>query len=221
MAGSLIHTCPGCGAENIALTIVFARRLRVFGAEQSPSGQIWWVCPRNNCQTLGGAMVHSNTTVFDANSAMSADITDRYEIKNFWPSPPDTRIPKHLPPSVMRAYKQGEDNFNRPDNFEASGTMYGRALELAVKSIDENGKGTLAKRIKSAAAKNLVTQSIADWANEIRFLRNDAVHDLDGITKEELDALRGITEMVLRYVFTLPGMVKELRGEDDGPQAAR
>jgi hypothetical protein len=36
---------------------------------------------------------------------------------------------------------------------------------------------------------------------------NDAAHEVDPPTREELADLRSFTEMVMRYLFTLPAMV--------------
>jgi len=47
----------------------------------------------------------------------------------------------------------------------------------------------------------------------VRDLENEAVHEETSPTRKELEDLRGITEMVLRYLFTLPNMSKKRRGE--------
>ncbi len=144
------------------------------------------------------------------------EISSKVTIQHFWPNPQGPEIPEHLTEPVKKAFRQAEINFPRRGCEEAAGVMYRRALEMALKEIDQNTTGTLATRIAKAADKGVLTKAVAEWAHEIKNLGNEAAHETDGIDREELAAIRGITEMVLRYVFTLPGMVRELRNQPVG-----
>jgi hypothetical protein len=66
----------------------------------------------------------------------------------------------------------------------------------------------LAVRIKKLATTSKLTPDIAEWADHVRDLGNDAAHEEVPPTREELDDLRNFTEMVMRYLFSLPALVE-------------
>jgi hypothetical protein len=67
--------------------------------------------------------------------------------------------------------------------------------------------GTLKFRIAELVKQNLLTPSLGEWADQIRLLGNDTAHEIDQPTREEVEALRNFSDLVLRYLFTLPAMV--------------
>jgi hypothetical protein len=62
----------------------------------------------------------------------------------------------------------------------------------------------LGPRIKKLASAGKLTPDIAEWSDHIRDIRNDATHEEEPISKEQLTDLRHFTDMVLRYLFSLP-----------------
>ena len=119
---------------------------------------------------------------------------------------PDTGAPTHTPEKAAGFYRQGMDNL--PGNPDAAGAMFRKALETALKEkFPDRGKMSLAKRIAAAAEAGDLTQDLADWAHQIRIDGNDAAHD--EITGNQVQAMQIFTELVLRYLFELPGMLKE------------
>jgi Domain of unknown function (DUF4145) len=157
-----------------------------------------------------------NTQVVQPSSITShqGDILDvGWEIDAFWPKPPGPLIPELLPPDVERVYLQGERNFPVSGNEEAAGSMYRKALDIGLKKIDPSLSGMLGPRIQKLADAGKLTADIAVWSKSIKDDGNEAVHDEEPISREDLTALRSFTEMVLRYLFSLPGAVKKRRGE--------
>jgi len=136
-------------------------------------------------------------------------------IAQFWPEVPAPSIPDHLPAAVKGRYEQAESNFSMPGNEEAAGSMYRKALEIGLRGIDPEPKGTVNERIERLAKAGRLTPELREWAHEIRHLGNEAVHDDEPPTREELAALRGFSEMVLTYLFTLPGMLAQRRAAKD------
>src|SRR5262249_47705168 len=134
-----------------------------------------------------------------------------WQIVSFWPAVPGPRIPEHLPPEVERVYLQAERNFPIKGNEEAAGTMYRKALDVGLKIIDPAVKGTLKDRIEALVKQHRLTPSLGEWAQQIRLLGNEAAHEIDEPTREEVIALRNFSDLVLRYLFTLPAMVAERR----------
>jgi hypothetical protein len=112
-----------------------------------------------------------------------------------------------LPPEVERVYLQAERNFPISGNEEAAGTMYRKALDVGLTIIDPSVTGTLKARIATLVRKNLLTPALGEWSDQIRLLGNEAAHEIDQPTREEVGALRNFSDLVLRYLFTLPAMV--------------
>jgi hypothetical protein len=134
-------------------------------------------------------------------------------IAHFWPDVPAPLIPEHVPPEVTRVYLQAERNFPIQGNEDAAGTMYRKALDIALKKIDPALSGTLGQKIKLLVSAGKLTTDLAEWSDHIRDLGNEAAHDELPLARKDLEDLRGFTEMVLRYLFTLPNMIKKRRGE--------
>jgi hypothetical protein len=60
-----------------------------------------------------------------------------------------------------------------------------------------------------------ITADIRQWADHVRIVGNEALHDPDDFTESDAKSLRYFTEMFLRYVFELPGKVKAYRNATD------
>ncbi len=117
---------------------------------------------------------------------------------------------EHLPSNIERALKQADDNLNRPGCEEPAAVFYGRAIELALKHAHADVKGSLAQRIAKLAKDRIIPQSMSDWAEEVRVVRNDGAHD-DGVTREDAEAARDFADAFLRYLITMPAMVAARR----------
>jgi len=140
-----------------------------------------------------------------------------WQIVSFWPTVPGPLIPEYLPVEVERVYLQAERNLPISGNEEAAGTMYRKALDVGLKIIDPSVAGTLKARIETLVKQNRLTPSLEEWAHQIRLLGNETAHEIDQPTREEVEALRNFSDLVLRYLFTLPTMVANRRGQAQAP----
>ena len=102
------------------------------------------------------------------------------------------------------------DNLN--GNWDAAGTMFRKAIDVGLKIKFPEIKGKLYIRIKKAEEARGLTPELAAWAHQIRLDGNDAAHEEEPFTKEEAESLHTFTDLVLRYLFTLPGMLAEAQG---------
>lgn len=125
-----------------------------------------------------------------------------------WPAPPMPACPAHLPPNVEKAFLSAEHNFPQKGQEEASGMMYRRALELGLTAKYPERNGTLAQTIRGLVDDRVLTEDIGRWANDVRLIGNEAAHG-DEVTRDELIAIRGFADAVLRYVWTLPAQVAQ------------
>jgi len=123
-----------------------------------------------------------------------------------------SEAPAHVPDNIRRFYLQGADNVRR-GNWDAAGTMFRKAVDIATKVLDPDGvtSGTLEKRIDRLATKGAITNDLQDWAHEIRALGNDAAHEEEPFEEDEAKTLYSFAELFLTYVFTLPGTLAARR----------
>lgn len=129
----------------------------------------------------------------------------------FYPPPTTPDAPDHLPPNVKEFFLEAAANVKTGPN--AAGAMLRKSIDVALKHMDPALTGKMIARIDKAAKSGKLTPELAKWAHHVRLEGNDAVHDDDPFTAEEAEALFEFTELVLMYLFTLPGMLKERRGK--------
>lgn len=203
---AFVTTCPQCNTKDIALRVVHSIPLSDF------SGFVFLFCP--NCGHPSSAMIAGGSRSFVAVSKSSETFNShRYELHKIWPEVQKPKVPASLPENVTRAMMQAESNFVQADHEEASAVMYRKALELGLKTIAPELGGMLAGRIEALGKAGKLTPAIVEWAKEIKNLGNDGAHELDSISREELSQLRGLTDMTLQYLFTIPAMVQTRRSE--------
>ncbi len=136
------------------------------------------------------------------------------------PTLPSTGAPPHTPANVERFFEQGMANLS--GQWDAAGAMFRKALDTALTAKFPDIKGSLAQRIQKAGDDGLLTSDMAEWAHEIRRLGNEAVHEDDPFSEGDARVLHSFTDLVLRYLFTLPGMMAVARagaGEEADPSA--
>ena len=118
----------------------------------------------------------------------------------------DVSPPKYLPTSVERCYVEAVTIVGTAS--EAAGMMFRKTLEVALKTIRPEDQGNLKNRIDEAAKAGAITKDLAEWAHRIRLDGNEAAHEDKPISSDDLEALHHFTELVLLYLFTLPGMLR-------------
>lgn len=205
----LVHKCPHCLSEHMSLEIL------AYSSGKIPHFQMVYLkCPK--CLLPSSAELHWKESGSPNTSylGMKCDPTDYgWKLRMIWPKAPEPEIPRHLPPEIERTYLQAERNLQISGNEEAAGIMYRKSLDVGLKRIDTKLTGTLAKKIKSLAETGKLTSDLAEWSNGIRSLGNEAAHEVAPFSRDDLKELRNFTEMVLRYLFSLPNAIKLRRGE--------
>ena len=188
--------CPHCGVKSVAFTVeksvTFTVGPRKFSDRFVQCGH----CGR------GVLLMHDDASAGD------------YVVA---PSLPDTAAPAHAPDNVARYFVQGMENLTR--NFDAAGMMFRKALDTALTAKFPNIKGRLVDRIDEAAKQGAMTKNMADWAHQIRRLGNEAAHEEEPFSRQDAEELRSFTDLLLRYLFTLPGMLQAAQGKPKNPKA--
>ena len=98
---------------------------------------------------------------------------------------------------------------------ESAGMMFRKTLEIALKTIRPTDTGSLKTRIDNAADAGAITKDLAEWAHRIRLDGNEAAHEEEPFSSAEIQELQRFTELVLLYMFTLPGMLKAWSEQKD------
>lgn len=216
----LVGDCPECKTKRISM------RMTGFSVPQHdatrrdnfPFGYVVGIC--GQCEKPSIYVLKSlGRATWDGvqnylGSAIQAASTNNlsgspYEMVPFESARNNSSAPGHLPDDVLKAFMQGETNFDMPGHEEASATMYRRALERALKFTHPSLTGTLAVKIKSLVESGALPTAVGDWATEIRIIGNDGAHD-DEVTRDDLKAARMFCDSFLRYLVTLPKEI-ELR----------
>ncbi len=219
----IVVDCPHCGAKSLGMT-VFGSYVPSPTTVSALSRPVFFhvaaICGKC-CEPVSATLTTPDTPVrswndfLDRSAAYLKDTNGSPEIHSFHTQvvlTPDAniQIPDHLPSAVEKSLNMAEVNFRLPDMEEASAAMYRRAIDIAVRNIAPDGKGDLIKRINNLADEGKLPGTMKDWAHQVRIIGNDGAHDIQGVTRKDLEAAQGFTDALLRYLFTLPKEV-ELR----------
>ncbi len=226
--GIISHTCPHCGTADATFAVLGAQLEPLKGKQDVVTyytASVGAVCPRCHLPiavTLRNLKKeHHVNLVQKLNKFIrephGPEITE-FEVAEVWPKPPEPSIPAHIPASIEKAILQAERNYPIEGNEEASALMYRRSLELTLKDLFPDLKGTLAARIKQLVADKTLPAAMGDWADEIRDLGNDAAHEPTEVDRDQLTMIRGFTDATLRYLYTLPAEIEARRKLPDSAE---
>jgi hypothetical protein len=176
------------------------------------SANAFFSCP--SCRKPSAAQINA-----DLHGKQSVEITQLegswprslrdggYLLKEMYPQPISTAAPESVPDNVRRNFVQAEEARVRKHR-ETAGMAYRRTLELALKDIAPELKGTLEKRIDKLAEQSRLTPDLAEWAHSVRELGNEATHDAPEPSAEDVIDLASFTKVVLEYLYTMPAKVR-------------
>ena len=194
--------CPHCGTRSVAFTIQHQNQV-------NPSRARWdtfAVCGRCGRGVVASFITPSlHSPIVHSKNGGSLEEA----LRDFFPSTPSLEAPNHTPSNVARFFKQGVDNL--PGNWDAAGSMFRKTLDIGLKEKFPEIEGRLIDRIDKAAELQGLTPDLAEWAHQIRLDGNYAAHEEEPSPEVIAKRLHVFTDLVLRYLFTLPGMLEEAR----------
>jgi Domain of unknown function (DUF4145) len=134
---------------------------------------------------------------------------------------PDVRIPQYLPGLVRETYSDAEFNFHSK-KWKAAAQLYLQSLEFSVlvSAADGNeqkaeelsgAKTDLTARINELFKERKLTQSMKEWAHQIRVIGQYHKHRYVEADEEDCKELRSYVELFLTYQFTMPGKIEARR----------
>jgi Domain of unknown function (DUF4145) len=205
----ILRNCPHCPAEHSSFQIAWNGQVPL-------AGHLW------NCIATCGACngpicfraAHSNPSLAGhPPTNQPSNIEPNYVVSEIWPTRNVPAAPPHTPDPVKLRFLEGEDAFSRK-KWNSAVAMYRSALDIATKAMDGiPPNATFFKRLEWLHENHGITPDIRAWADHVRVEGNAALHDPDEFAEGDAKSLRFFTEMFLRYVFELPGKVREFRGE--------
>lgn len=223
--GVAILDCPFCGANQLAMPSVGTRMPPDSLLQQYPRkfavGAVYCnkcalpipllLFATNKTSNVGGLaeIWHADPIATLQRAQLDAEIL----------SAPNkaTDLPQHISDKVAKALRQALENHHRDASEEAAATMYRRAIDLALKELFPELSGDLMPRILKLVGDGRLPKTMGDWAHQVRIIGNDGAHDLDGVTKNDLEAARAFGDAFLRYLFTLPTEVEIRRSQTAAP----
>jgi hypothetical protein len=194
-------TCPHCDADR-PLDVQKCVKRNVYTAI------IFTICP--TCRlpvslllTQGADESKSINWFLEISLGTNVDmITEtNWMIIGVFPALSKKNAPEFTPPDVAKLYVQAISSQARQER-EAAAFLFGKVLELAIKTRYPDTTGTLAQRIDTLADRGHCKE-VKEWAHEIRIIRNIAVHETVEPHEEDIVAIAEFTEAFLMVVFTM------------------
>ena len=210
--------CPYCGTKRAGFLLVneisgnfdLANPYQIT-SYSSPKWMAYGICP----VCSHGIIVYLNTGG-DAPPSVAFRLNNRSHVVVMTqiPGTPDHSAPEYTPEEVSRFYRQGAASL--PHHPDAAGAMFRKSLEKALSHEFPNITGRLFDRIQEAVQQGALTLAMGQWAHQIRLDGNEAVHGDEPFSLDDARRLETFTDLVFRYLFTLPGMLKKARGTEKG-----
>jgi hypothetical protein len=209
-----VHDCPHCGTRKIALTVQWSSVVPGDPHQQKQNG----VCTCNACLMPLAFRAQARTpnlklTAIGRQVLVGTENGTDLKVVSFFPSSRVAASPEDVPPEVERVFLQALRSDGAGD-VDAAVTMYRKTLQVAlVKRHPEMAGKNLVVVIRSLADAGELPKALAETAHLIRLDGNDAAHDMEEISPERCGQIGQLTDMVLRYLFTMPAAVGRLQAE--------
>lgn len=194
----IFPSCPHCGKHDVAFYLSSFRTI------PNTNGAIYFF----TCGSCFEGVCGKSSDHFTYNPH---DLRFHH-FNRFYPEPNEVDAPNYTPDSVASDYIEAKTSLQH-GNIKAACIMAGNAIETALIEHGATGGG-LKDKIDSLAKAYVITPSLAEWAHEIKGIRNEAAHHAErGTTPEKKDAEDAVqfAEMLFLYLYTLPGMVADRR----------
>lgn len=167
-------------------------------------GRVWGIFICANC---GGVALVAKQAFFMSDGWMSSPMA-----AIMYPSV--ASVSDSIPDRARKYLAQAIEGLAQPD---AAVVMAGSAVDAMLKAKDLK-EGSVYSRIKQATDANIITQSMADWADEVRLAANEQRHadeNFEHCTVEEAKRLVEFALALGEFLFVLPARIE--RGRSDGP----
>lgn len=191
--------CPHCRVY-VAL-MVAAIETRGFDERivwQRAANDEWWigVCPR--CRN--GVLVHQRWYKQLPNG-------EREVLNTFYPAALPSPTAPQIPDEIRRDIDEAKRCFS-VGAYRACAVMARRALQTDC--IEQGAaKGNLVSQLHELATNGVITKSLKEWGDAVRWVGNDAAHpNGDDVTKEDAEAILTLAEQFMHAVYVAPAIAQ-------------
>lgn len=214
---TIVFNCGYCSAKSQTGDVQYNGFVKETRHESLPIIILGVVCRRCSmisclqCLNPNGGIAPNNANL---------DLTVHLQLVRQTPELSEPEAPSHVPIVVARAFIQAQKQVADPTMSESAAVMYRRTVEQALteaaqqRSMSLSGSN-LKQRIDQAAKADLIPNSLAEWAHDVRELGNEGAHG-HSVEAKDLAELAGFVELMLRYLFTFPGQLAERRARRAG-----
>lgn len=207
MALTLVHNCPHCHSRKVGFTFAHGKQTH-YDNDSHLAWSIMFIC--NNCHMPVAITGYQTRSGVDPLSDVGNILeSKRFYVQNIFPKPEPIQIPEHIPAHIAENYIDAEYSF-QGRRWNAAAMAYRRVIELMTKDKLPEIKGNLADRINKLS----VTDEIKEWSHELRFIGNDAAHDVENLGEEDARAAANLTYYILTYIYTLPTQIQLAREKE-------
>lgn len=189
-----INRCPQCGTHKPNLSMLYEVST---GISTNQINRAWGIFVCAHC---------FNLTMIETTAVKMCGHWVLRNSSDFRSYPPLNGVSEDVPETPRRYLTQAINSVGSPD---ASVIVCASAVDAMLK-LKGFTEGSLHSRIRAAVAQNLMTQSMADWANEVRLAANDQRHaDAEAVHASTSDAKRLIAfAMALAdFLFVFPARI--------------
>lgn len=190
--------CPHCGTRKSGFAVV--HETQVTGTERK-----WLLLMCSNDECMRPVVVLFDP--FNTEPKYSHDW-----INEIYPEAQPLNAPANTPKASEKAFLQGLSNLQMGSEFaDAAGSMFRKALDRGIHEFDPELNQNLSNAIDELADSGSITETMKDWAHEIRSLGNDAAHN--DFTFDQAKEMKDFTEVFLQYLFSMPAMIERRRAK--------
>lgn len=188
--------CPHCGLYVCLMQAqtVF-RDLHENVIWHSSAGDMWWigVCP--NCRN--GVLVHT-----DVNAGT----------ETCYPTPLPTPTDERIPDEIRRDLDEAKRCYSVAA-YRACAVMARRSMQTAC--IEQGAaKGNLVSQLHELEASGIITKSLKEWGDAIRWVGNDAAHpNEDDLMQEDAEAILNLAEQFMHTLYIAPAIAQGIQGK--------
>ncbi|MBD6946037.1 DUF4145 domain-containing protein [Vibrio parahaemolyticus] len=203
---TLIRTCPHCNS----VSMTFEAFGELLTGSYDRGGKHFLVplmCNGCNGGLFAEVKYNWGPTPYNIMGTIDSN-PEACEVLEVYPEAQEPEAPEHVPSNIASFYVQAEKSLHQ-NSFDASAMMSRKALEVATKTLDPDGSGSLYRRVEKLYDDNLITVSLKEWAHIIREDGNVAAHEIDPVDEKHAQELIDFCELFLMYTFTMPQMIAD------------
>lgn len=224
--------CPYCMTKSSGFQVVGGHSRKSNPERNIQNGQItynyedWFLLSCGNCKkcitaTYKFHKVSGDRQLASILASHGALRDHNYTYMDHAPKQTTVGEPEFVPENVIIPFRQAVANV-ASSNWDAAGTMARKTLEVATKDIvrrelppaeqDKLIRQTWLKgRITRLYELGHLTKPLAELATRIKDEGDEAAHDENPYGETEARELLGYAQALLTYLYTIPGMVRQVR----------